>query len=632
MSRTKFSTKNAFGAKKRGSKPRGRSGGRKRKEIQHEDPASVSLMSDDQMETPSLHFNDENDFNSVVGNNQRDKTASGRKLSLFSSLYYSIDKEVTKNTGLSKSNKRYHEAAPGFRLVKIDCINQLIKKLACTECLQSKLVMEERRQGLMSIFSITCLVCTKKFTATSCNEVSSQHSNEANLLAVAAARNNGIGFQKMCNFMCNMNLPKPMHLKTYQGIAKNIHQAAMKAVEINTNEVAELVRKEYEDNCLANSDEKTNIAISFDGTWHKRGHTSLFGVGIAIDLVTGFALDFDCKSKYCHACEIGPKPSDNNYNEWKNSHKESCQKNFDGSSNAMEAAAAATIFGRSISKFNLRYTTMLCDGDSKAFLTVRDCNFYGNEFTVSKEDCVNHVAKRMGAAIRKLKQDEKLGGRGKLTDVVIEKIQNYYGKAIKDQAPDINKMKDAIYASLFHMVSTDDHPHHRFCPPGKESWCHYQRSLVDINQKRAHKPTISKEIGEKLLPIYKRMTDTDLLKRCLRNKTQNANESFNSLIWRRCPKTEFISLRTLETAVAMAILEFNKGADGFIDILHHLDIEPGQNQITHASISNKRRLDDAQRTSTGERKKLRKTKKIQKTKIKEQLEKKEGIMYKSGEF
>lgn len=60
MSRTKFSTKNAFGAKKRGSKPRGR----KRKEIQHEDPASVSLMSDDQMETPSLHFNDENDFNS----------------------------------------------------------------------------------------------------------------------------------------------------------------------------------------------------------------------------------------------------------------------------------------------------------------------------------------------------------------------------------------------------------------------------------------------------------------------------------------------------------------------------------------------------------------------------------------
>lgn len=59
----------------------------------------------------------------VVGNDQHDKTASGRKLSLFSSLYYSIDKEVTKNIGLSKSNKRYHEAAPGFRLVKIDCIN-----------------------------------------------------------------------------------------------------------------------------------------------------------------------------------------------------------------------------------------------------------------------------------------------------------------------------------------------------------------------------------------------------------------------------------------------------------------------------------------------------------------------------
>ena len=30
-----------------------------------------------------------------------------------------------------------------------------------------------------------------------------------------------------------------------------------------------------------------DVAVSYDGTWQKRGHQSLHGVGIAIDIVTG---------------------------------------------------------------------------------------------------------------------------------------------------------------------------------------------------------------------------------------------------------------------------------------------------------------------------------------------------------
>ena len=47
-----------------------------------------------------------------------------------------------------------------------------------------------------------------------------------------------------------------------------------------------------------------NISVSFDGTWQKRGFTSLYGVGICIDVLTGLVVDYHVMSKYCHACQL----------------------------------------------------------------------------------------------------------------------------------------------------------------------------------------------------------------------------------------------------------------------------------------------------------------------------------------
>lgn len=49
----------------------------------------------------------------------------------------------------------------------------------------------------------------------------------------------------------------------------------------------------------------------------------------------------------------------------------------------------------------------------------------------------------------------------------------------------------------------------------------------------------TREIAKELVSLYNRLLDKTLLGSCCRMKTQNANESFNALIWRRCPKTEF---------------------------------------------------------------------------------------------
>ena len=59
------------------------------------------------------------------------------------------------------------------------------------------------------------------------------------------------------------------------------------------------------------TDEIVNTAISTDGTWQRRGFSSLDGVTI-IDNSNGKCMDYRVKTKNCHACKLwknktGPK-------------------------------------------------------------------------------------------------------------------------------------------------------------------------------------------------------------------------------------------------------------------------------------------------------------------------------------
>ena len=66
---------------------------------------------------------------------------------------------------------------------------------------------------------------------------------------------------------------------------------------------------------------------------------------------------------------------------------------------------------------------------------------YGAAYEVTKEECVGHVQKRLGTALKKYKKDKKgqkladgktVGGKGRLTDKIIDSMQNYYGQAIQE--------------------------------------------------------------------------------------------------------------------------------------------------------------------------------------------------------
>ena len=119
---------------------------------------------------------------------------------------------------------------------------------------------------------------------------------------------------------------------------------------------------------LRGSDETADVGVSVDGTWQRKGFTSMNGVVTAISVDSGKVVDVSILSKSCKGC-VRMKPVEKSdrarYELWKASHK--CSLNYTGSSPNMEKVGAQTMFGRSVDKHGLYYTSFYGDGDSKAF-------------------------------------------------------------------------------------------------------------------------------------------------------------------------------------------------------------------------------------------------------------------------
>ena len=133
-------------------------------------------------------------------------------------------------------------------------------------------------------------------------------------------------------------------------------------------------------------------------------------------------------------------------------------------------------------------------------------------------------------------------------------------------------MQDAILASMFHLACSDSNNYHDYCPKTPDSWCQYQ--LDAINKTNLYTPGagISEDVIFAIKLVYADLTKADILQKCLHGLMQNPNESFNSTIWERPPKTVYCGLDSLELAVYDAVAIYNYGRKATIDILKHLNL------------------------------------------------------------
>jgi hypothetical protein len=170
-------------------------------------------------------------------------------------------------------------------------------------------------------------------------------------------------------------------------------------------------------------------------------------------------------TKVCHGCQKIEREEDAAKKaDLQERHK--CKANYQGSAPSMEVEGVKRIFKRSEQTRKLQYTEYFGDGDSKAYQEVQDC--YEN-IHIEKE-CVGHVQKCVGTALRKLKNDNKgIGGKGKLTDSLIDKLQNSYGIAIRSHSGDVSGMRSAIHASFYHCISSKKRNLNNHCPEGYQT-------------------------------------------------------------------------------------------------------------------------------------------------------------------
>ena len=442
--------------------------------------------------------------------------------------------------------------------------------------------------------------------------------------AVAATMDMGVGHAglvKLCRFFDMV----PMHHSSYIKHMLAVTEANKQVVTRVLDSAATTVRNAYRQvNPSIAEEDVIDLTVSFDGSWMTRGHKSSYGVGCVIDTVTGLAVDLAIFSLYCQRCSYakrryGGRDTDE-FKAWYATHMNECNRNFDGTSGGMEASAAEQLWERSLER-GFRYTTIVADGDAKTYKHLCDRRIYG-DVVLKKEECINHVAKRLGTAMRKLASSGKkagvtLGGRGhgKLTQATIVKLTAYYGKAIRAHPNDLEAMRDAVWATFDHAVSTDKKPQHDRCPVGADSWCFYQKALATGQEPGPHKTNVgtplSAEVAKPVREVYARLSHDDLLTRCLRGETQNPNESLHSKIWAKCPKTGFVCVHRVLAATCAAVAEFNSGVE--VTMRHLCDVmgvTPGEHLLASAEKTDARRLQQAERQTKASTKEARRARRV----------------------
>ena len=115
--------------------------------------------------------------------------------------------------------------------------------------------------------------------------------------------------------------------------------------------------------------------------------------------------------------------------------------NYKISSSNMEVTGANRIFSRSIDNRKLRYVEIYSDGDSKTYSEIKDTYVNGNDSDteVQKKECVGYVQKTVDTRVRKLKKEVN-GLKSKLTEKVIDRLQNFYGIAIRSNPGNLKGM------------------------------------------------------------------------------------------------------------------------------------------------------------------------------------------------
>ena len=107
----------------------------------------------------------------------------------------------------------------------------------------------------------------------------------------------GRGLEGLKTFCRVMDMPPPMCKPSFALHRNALRRAAKATAERSMARAAMAVVSHR-----AEEEHPADIAVSTDGTWMKRGHSSLYGVQTVVSVDTKQVLDVEMLSKACPTC------------------------------------------------------------------------------------------------------------------------------------------------------------------------------------------------------------------------------------------------------------------------------------------------------------------------------------------
>ena len=198
----------------------------------------------------------------------------------------------------SQSNLINTEKAHGFKLQDAELLSEcIITSAICSLCRDPgsklQLVQENsKRDGLAETLYLICSSCHCRTPLKTSKRLGGKGggAHEVNRRSVLSSHQWGLaGLTKFC---AGMELPPPVSKKAYNQHMKQIEKIAVDNAETLMCKAAErlrnLVSNENADDMVdIDGHAVAKVAVTIDGTWQKRGHSSKIGVIFAVSVKTG---------------------------------------------------------------------------------------------------------------------------------------------------------------------------------------------------------------------------------------------------------------------------------------------------------------------------------------------------------
>ena len=231
-----------------------------------------------------------------------------RRNSLFNSKFTAQTHLQARKLGIKRiSNNSKIKAQKGYKLIDSESLeNAIMYSAICRFCKspKSKLLLSEergKRKGMCERLSLVCGICKEATSFETSKKASNKAFNayDVNVRATFASQTMGrsrSGLEKFCAVMDVVPpIRKTPYVKIQNFLSKNAKEKALQTMKTSA---ANLIKETLEidlDSIGFFSDGQmyANVAVTVDGMWQKRGHSSKVGVVFVISVLTGEVLDYE---------------------------------------------------------------------------------------------------------------------------------------------------------------------------------------------------------------------------------------------------------------------------------------------------------------------------------------------------